>query len=59
MRAFARQHPRLVNWLILALGMTLLILAATQDKGLETLQVAWLVVTCVGLAGLCALIMGR
>jgi hypothetical protein len=58
-RGFLNQHPRLVNGLILAFGMTLVILAATQDKGLAAIQVAWLVMMGLGLASLCAWIMGR
>jgi len=52
--AYLARHPRLATWLVLAVGMVALLLWASQGKGLEPSQLAWLVVSCIGLAGACA-----
>ena len=57
-RAFLAQHPRLVTWLILALGMVLLFLWAAKGRGLLPGQTLFLVLACIGLAGLCTWIIG-
>ncbi|HHX44777.1 MAG TPA: hypothetical protein GX714_12450 [Chloroflexi bacterium] len=54
LRAFFDRHPTLAAWLVLALGMVALLLWAAQGKGLTTGQLAWLALSCVGLAGVCA-----
>ena len=53
-RAFFDRHPRLATWLVLAVGMVILLLWAARGKGLEPGQLAWLVLSCIGLAGACA-----
>ena len=53
-RAFLSQYPCCVSWVILSGGMTVLTLWAAQDRGLSAGQLAWLIVACVGLAGVCA-----
>lgn len=58
LRAFFTQHPRLMSWIVLAVGMVALLLWNAQDKGLLPSQMAWLVIACVGLAGACAWIIG-
>lgn len=53
-RTFLDRHPRLVIWIVLAVGMVVMLLWAAQDKGLAPGQLAWLVLSCIGLAGACA-----
>jgi hypothetical protein len=45
-------------WFILAVGMVAILLAAAWDKDLLPMQMVWLVVATVGLAGACAWIIG-
>jgi len=54
LRSFLDRHPRLATWLVLAAGMTVLLLLAARGKELAPGQLAWLIVACVGLAGACA-----
>ena len=57
-RDFLGQHPRLVAWFVLALGMVIMLLWAAKDVGLLPGQMAALVVATVLLAGLCVWIIG-
>jgi hypothetical protein len=51
-------HPRLLTWLVLAVGMVAILLWATRDVELLTGQRLALAVATVVLAGLCAWIVG-
>ncbi len=57
-RAFAGQHPRLLAWIALAIGMVLILLWASKDVGLLPTQLLALSVATVVLAGLCVWIIG-
>jgi hypothetical protein len=57
-REFVSKHPRLVSWLVLALGMVIMLLWAAKDVGLMPGQMAALVVATILLAGLCVWIIG-
>lgn len=46
-------HPRLVTWLVLAVGMVVILLYAARDAELLPGQRLVLVVATVALAGLC------
>lgn len=52
-RTWARQHPRLVMWGVLALGMVVILVWSARDVGLLPGQWAALIVATVLLAGLC------
>jgi len=54
LKAFFDGHPRLATWLVLAVGMVALLLWAAHGKELTPGQLAWLALSCVGLAGACA-----
>lgn len=54
LKAFLDRHPTLATWLVLAVGMVILLLWAADGKGLTPGQLAFLAVSCVGLAGACA-----
>jgi hypothetical protein len=57
-RTFVREHPRLASWLVMSVGMIVLFLIAARGRGLSPLQLANLSIICVGVAGLCAWIIG-
>ena len=48
-----RQHPRLTAWALLAVAMVIMLLLAAKDTPLQPSQLATLVITTIGLAGLC------
>ena len=53
MRQWWNEHPVMVSWLLLAIGMVSILLVSSRDVPLEPLQRFWLVVATVLLAGLC------
>ena len=55
---FARQHPRLVAWLVLAVGMVIILVISAWDVGLNAMQWTALIIATIGLAGLCVWIIG-
>lgn len=57
-RAFAGQHPRIVAWIALAIGMVIILLWATKDVGLLPTQLLALTIATIVLAGLCVWIIG-
>ncbi len=58
LRLFANNHPRIVAWVGLAIGMVVILLWSAQDVGLLPTQMIALVVATVLLAGLCIWIIG-
>jgi hypothetical protein len=46
-------HPRLVAWVVLAVGMSLLLIIEARDVGLLPTQWLALIVACVLVAGAC------
>ncbi len=52
-KEWARRHPRLLMWAVLALGMVIILLWSARDVGLLPGQWAALIVTTILLAGLC------
>lgn len=57
-RQFADQHPRIIAWFALAIGMVVILLWSAKDVGLLPSQLAALVVATILLAGLCVWIIG-
>ena len=57
-REVANKHPRLVSWIVLALGMVAMLLCAAKDVGLLPGQMVALVIATILLAGLCVWIIG-
>lgn len=58
LKEFVSQHPRLVAWVALAVGMVAVLLFSARDVSLELGQRIALVVATIGLAGLCVWIIG-
>lgn len=53
MRRWWDEHPFLVMWAALAVGMVAILLVSSREVALLPLQRFWLVVATVLLAGLC------
>ena len=51
--AWAKAHPYLACWIVLAIGMVIMLLASSTHAGLLPSQLAFLAVATVGLAGAC------
>jgi hypothetical protein len=58
LRDWARQHPRLLMWAVLAIGMVIILIWSARDVGLLPGQWAALIVATILLAGLCVWIIG-
>ena len=58
LKQFVRQHPRLIAWLALAIGMVVILMFSAREVGLLPGQWAALIVATIGLAGLCVWIIG-
>jgi hypothetical protein len=55
---FYNKHPKLVAWVVLAIGMVIMLLWSAKDVGLLPTQTLALVIATIGLAGLCVWIIG-
>ena len=53
LRKLWNDHPNLVSWLILAVGMVVIVVIAARNVGFTTSQWAALIAATIGLAGLC------
>ena len=58
LKSFAAQHPRIVAWIGLAIGMVVILLWSAKDVGLLPTQMLALIVATILLAGLCIWIIG-
>ncbi len=58
LKDFANRHPRLVMWIVLAIGMVIILIWAAKGVGLLAGQWAALIVATILLAGLCVWIVG-
>ncbi len=58
LKKIAGQHPRLIAWAGLAIGMVVILLWSAKDVGLMPTQLLALVVATILLAGLCVWIIG-
>lgn len=57
-KSFFIAHPRLLAWLVLAVGMVVILVWSAKDVGLLAGQWAALIISTVLLAGLCVWIIG-
>jgi hypothetical protein len=57
-RDFAKNHPQIVAWIVLAIGMVIILVWSAKDVGFTAGQWAALVVTTILLAGACVWIVG-
>ena len=58
LKNFFSGHPRLLSWLVLAVGMIIMVVWAAKDVGFLPHQWAALIVATILLAGACAWIIG-
>lgn len=58
MITWAKRHPRLAAWLVLALGMNVIVVFEARSVGLQAAQWAALIVATTLVAGLCVWIIG-
>jgi hypothetical protein len=57
-RDFAKNHPQIAAWIVLAIGMVIILVWSAKDVGFTAGQWAALVVTTILLAGACVWIIG-
>jgi hypothetical protein len=57
-RDFAKNHPQIVAWIVLAIGMVIILVWSAKDVGFTAGQWAALAVTTILLAGACVWIIG-
>jgi hypothetical protein len=53
LRKLWNDHPNLVSWFILAVGMVVIVVIAARNVGFTTSQWAALIAATIALAGLC------
>jgi hypothetical protein len=53
LRKLWNDHPNLISWLILAVGMVVIVAIAARKVGFTPSQWAALIAATIGLAGLC------
>jgi CHASE2 domain-containing sensor protein len=52
-RKLWNDHPNLISWLLLAVGMVIIVVIAARNVGFQAGQWAALIAATVALAGLC------
>lgn len=57
-RRIWNEHPNLVSWLLLALGMVIVVAIAARSVGFTAGQWAAVLIATIALAGLCVWIIG-
>jgi hypothetical protein len=58
LRRLWNDHPNLVSWFALALGMVVIVVIAARNVGFTASQWAALIAATIALAGLCVWIIG-
>ena len=58
MRKLWNNHPSLVSWAALALGMVVIVIIAARNVGFQPGQWAAIILATIALAGLCVWIVG-
>ncbi len=57
-RKLWNEHPNLISWAVLALGMVAIVVFSARGVGFKAGQWAALIAATIGLAGLCVWIIG-
>ncbi len=57
-KEWINRHPQLSMWAVLAVGMVIILVWSARNEGFDAGQWAALIGATVGLAGLCAWIIG-
>jgi protein-S-isoprenylcysteine O-methyltransferase Ste14 len=58
LKQFITRHPRLTAWFVLAIGFVVILVISARQVGFTAGQWIALIVTTIGLAGLCVWIIG-
>jgi hypothetical protein len=58
LKRFVTRHPRLTAWIVLAVGFVVILVVSARQVGFTAGQWGALIVTTIGLAGLCVWIIG-
>jgi len=58
LKKFAGNHPQLVSWIVLAIGMVIILVWSAWDVGFTSTQWTAIVITTILLAGACVWIIG-
>jgi hypothetical protein len=58
LKQFVSRHPRLTAWFVLAVGFVIILVVSAWQVGFSVGQWVALIVTTIGLAGLCVWIIG-
>jgi CHASE2 domain-containing sensor protein len=58
LKQFVTQHPRLTAWFVLAVGFVIILVVSAWQVGFSAGQWVALIVSIIGLAGLCVWIIG-
>jgi CHASE2 domain-containing sensor protein len=58
LKRFVTQHPRLTAWFVLAVGFVIILVVSAWQVDFSAGQWVALIVTTIGLAGLCVWIIG-
>jgi CHASE2 domain-containing sensor protein len=58
LKRFVNRHPRLTAWFVLAVGFVVILVVSARQVGFTAGQWVALIVTTIGLAGLCVWIIG-
>ena len=58
LKKVAEAHPRIATWFVLSVGMVIIFLWASAGADLLWHQRLFMAISCVGLAGVCAWIIG-
>ena len=58
LKRFANDHPQLLSWIVLAIGMVIILIWSAWDQAFTSSQWTALIITTILLAGACVWIIG-
>ena len=58
LKRYVDEHPQIVSWIVLAIGMVIILIWSAKDVGFTTRQWAAVIITTILLAGACVWIIG-
>ena len=53
LKTYASNHPQIISWVVLAIGMVVILIWSAKDVGFAPQQWAALIITTILLAGAC------
>ncbi len=58
LKRYADEHPQIISWIVLAIGMVSILIWSAKDVGFTAQQWAAVIITTILLAGACVWIIG-